>query len=287
MASPGARRWPAPARRQRRGWRRAAERCRRRAADDRRAVSGRGRVPETRSGRGPQAARATPSMVIQKSVATRDAAPTSRRDRRSGGDQRIQPALQHDQQDRDARQSPGAGRSRPRRVASRERPTAAPQRAQERGCSVAEMDDRLSVGARAARRAAAARWRRQTRRSRWSTRQRSRATGRWLPLAWRPWQTARSADARWRAAESWRASAGRLAPRQPRQGSRRRTARKSIAVARWRIAMPAGAPQRAAKPPIAPWTMTAPRRWPRPRCGRLLETPGVLNAVSAVASAAR
>src|SRR4051794_1110329 len=58
-------------------------------------------------------------------------------------------------------------------------------------------------------------------------------------------------------------------------------ARKRIAAARWTIAMPAGAPQRAAKPPTILWNRIAPRAAAANR-RPLPGTPGVLNAVTVV-----
>src|SRR5215204_974685 len=65
---------------------------------------------------------------------------------------------------------------------------------------------------------------------------------------------------------------------------KRANARKRIAVARWAMAMPVGAPQRAAKPPIKLWIRMAARPAAAKR-RTLPKTPGVLNAVSAVAAA--
>src|SRR5215207_11118200 len=65
---------------------------------------------------------------------------------------------------------------------------------------------------------------------------------------------------------------------------KRANARKSIAAERWTMAMLAGAPQRAAKPPTTPWNRIAPRAAAASR-RPLTETLGVLNAVRAVVAA--
>src|SRR5829696_5289714 len=64
----------------------------------------------------------------------------------------------------------------------------------------------------------------------------------------------------------------------------RANAKKRIAAARWTIAMPAGAPQRATKPPTTLWNRIAPRAAAASR-RPLPGTPGVLKAEIAVVTA--
>ena len=172
-----------------------------------------------------------------------------------GGSQGVQPTLQHDEQDRGARQQ-----TRSCRCASspseRGRPCCR-QRTQERGCSVAEMDDRLGVGAFCAPRAArpggagnapvalvdAPKIRR------------IRAVAAPIVVTMANGRSADTSGARPSSASH--CGVPRAAAITARV--KRASARKSIAAARSAIAIPAGAPQRAAKPPITPWIRIAPR----------------------------
>ena len=120
------------------------------------------------SGRGPQAAKATPSMVIQMSVATTRCGADIQMGSPATAASAFSPLCSDDQQDRGTRQVRAVGDA-PRRQASMRRPRRG-ECAQQRGRAVAEMDDGRGDPCRQRPRRRAATWRRRTRRRRWSMR---------------------------------------------------------------------------------------------------------------------